>query len=151
MQKFVVDGNAFQTFITLSTKNFCLMRAVRLGLNSLYLWPLVLVLVLSAKKLSKFTFTKPNNHFVGSICVSWREWCMTGEGEIGPTELCRAFSVRSFTQWPPTVTWPVSTTQRKRGAAGASYSSFVHRCYNLCELCDFTIRDAILTCARKPT
>jgi len=26
--KFVVDGNAFQTFITLSTKNFCLMLAV---------------------------------------------------------------------------------------------------------------------------
>ena len=55
--KFVVDGNAFQTFITLSTKNFCLMLAVLLGLNSLYLWPLVLVLVLSAEKLSKFTFT----------------------------------------------------------------------------------------------
>jgi len=35
--KFVVDGNVFQTFITLSTKNFCLMLAVRLGLNSLYL------------------------------------------------------------------------------------------------------------------
>ena len=35
--KFVVDGNAFQTFITLSTKNFCLMLAVHLGLNSLYL------------------------------------------------------------------------------------------------------------------
>jgi len=34
--KFVVDGNAFQTFITLSTKNFCLMLAVHLGLNSLY-------------------------------------------------------------------------------------------------------------------
>jgi len=48
--KFAVDGNAFQTFITLSTKNFCLMLAVHLGLNSLYLWPLVLVLVLSAKK-----------------------------------------------------------------------------------------------------
>ena len=32
--KFVVDGNAFQTFITLSTKNFCLMLAVHLGLNS---------------------------------------------------------------------------------------------------------------------
>ena len=26
--KFVVDGNAFQTFITLSTKNFCLMLAM---------------------------------------------------------------------------------------------------------------------------
>jgi len=26
--KFVVDGNAFQTFITVSTKNFCLMLAV---------------------------------------------------------------------------------------------------------------------------
>ena len=36
--KFVVDGNAFQTFITLSTKSFCLMLAVHLGLNSLYLW-----------------------------------------------------------------------------------------------------------------
>ena len=35
--KFVVDGNAFQTFITLSTKNLCLMLAVHLGLNSLYL------------------------------------------------------------------------------------------------------------------
>jgi len=35
--KFVVDGNAFQTFITLSTKSFCLMLAVHLGLNSLYL------------------------------------------------------------------------------------------------------------------
>jgi len=35
--KFVVDANAFQTFITLSTKNFCLMLAVHLGLNSLYL------------------------------------------------------------------------------------------------------------------
>ena len=37
--KFVVDGNAFQTFIrpTLSTKNFYLMLAVHLGLNSLYL------------------------------------------------------------------------------------------------------------------
>jgi len=34
--KFVVDGNAFQTFITLSTKNFCLMLAVHLGLNSLF-------------------------------------------------------------------------------------------------------------------
>jgi len=34
--KFVVDGNAFQTFITPSTKNFCLMLAVHLGLNSLY-------------------------------------------------------------------------------------------------------------------
>ena len=41
-------------------KTFCLMLAVHLGLNSLYLWPLVLVLVLSAKKSSKFTFTKPN-------------------------------------------------------------------------------------------
>ena len=30
--KFVADGNAFQTFITLSTKNFCLMLAVHLGL-----------------------------------------------------------------------------------------------------------------------
>jgi len=29
-------SNAFQTFITLSTKNFCLMLAVHLGLNSLY-------------------------------------------------------------------------------------------------------------------
>ena len=58
--KFVVDGNAFQTFITLSTKKFWLMLAVQLGLNSLYLWPLVLVLVLSAKKSSKFTFTEPN-------------------------------------------------------------------------------------------
>jgi len=38
--KFTVDGSAFQTFITLSTKNFCLMLAVHLGLNSLYLWPL---------------------------------------------------------------------------------------------------------------
>ena len=36
--KFVVDGNAFQTFITLSMKSFCLMLAVHLGLNSLYLW-----------------------------------------------------------------------------------------------------------------
>jgi len=36
--KFTVDGNAFQTFITLSSKNFCLMLAVHLGLNSLYLW-----------------------------------------------------------------------------------------------------------------
>ena len=35
--KFVVDSNAFQTFITLSTKNFCLMLAVHLVLNSLYL------------------------------------------------------------------------------------------------------------------
>ena len=35
--KFIVDGNAFQTFITLATKNFCLMLAVNLGLNSLYL------------------------------------------------------------------------------------------------------------------
>ena len=35
--KFVVDGNAFETFITLSTKNFCLMLTVHLGLNSLYL------------------------------------------------------------------------------------------------------------------
>ena len=26
--KFVVDGNAFQTFTTLSTKNFCLMLAM---------------------------------------------------------------------------------------------------------------------------
>ena len=34
--KFVVDSNAFQTFITLSTKNFCLMLAVHLALNSLY-------------------------------------------------------------------------------------------------------------------
>ena len=34
--KFVVDGNAFQTFITLSTKNFCLMLAVHLGLNFIY-------------------------------------------------------------------------------------------------------------------
>jgi len=58
--KFVVDSNAFQRFITPSAKNFCLMLAVHLGLNSLYLWPLVLVLVLSAKKLPKFTFTKPN-------------------------------------------------------------------------------------------
>jgi len=33
--KFTVNGNAFQTFITLSTKNFCLMLAVHLGLNSL--------------------------------------------------------------------------------------------------------------------
>jgi len=30
--KFVVDGNALQTFITLSRKNFCLMLAVHLGL-----------------------------------------------------------------------------------------------------------------------
>jgi len=30
--KFIVDGNAFQTFITLATKNFCLMLAVNLGL-----------------------------------------------------------------------------------------------------------------------
>jgi len=59
--KSVVDGIAFQTFITLSTKNFCLMLAVHLGLNSLYWWPLVLVLVLSAKKSSKFTFTKLNS------------------------------------------------------------------------------------------
>jgi len=29
--KFVVDGNAFQTFITLSTKNLCLMLTVHLG------------------------------------------------------------------------------------------------------------------------
>jgi len=28
--KFTVDGSAFQTFITLSTKNFCLMLAVHL-------------------------------------------------------------------------------------------------------------------------
>ena len=35
--KFVVDGNAFQTFITLSTKNFFLMLAVHLGLNTLTL------------------------------------------------------------------------------------------------------------------
>ena len=36
--KFTVDGTAFQTFITLSTKNFCsmLLLAVHLGLNSLY-------------------------------------------------------------------------------------------------------------------
>ena len=47
--KFTVDGSAFQTFITLSTKNFCLMLAVHLRLNSLYLWPLVLVVVLSAR------------------------------------------------------------------------------------------------------
>ena len=31
--KFVVDGNAFQTFITLSTKNFCLMLAVYLAVH----------------------------------------------------------------------------------------------------------------------
>jgi len=30
--KFTVDGSAFQKFITLSMKNFCLMLAVRLGL-----------------------------------------------------------------------------------------------------------------------
>ena len=36
--KFTVDGSAFQTFNTLSTKNFCPMLAVHLGLNSLYLW-----------------------------------------------------------------------------------------------------------------
>jgi len=29
-------ASAFQTCITLSTKNFCLMLAVHLGLNSLY-------------------------------------------------------------------------------------------------------------------
>ena len=33
--KFVVDGNAFQTFITLSTKNFCLMLAVELRTSTL--------------------------------------------------------------------------------------------------------------------
>jgi len=32
--KFTVDGSAFQTYITLSTKKFCLMLAVHLGLNS---------------------------------------------------------------------------------------------------------------------
>jgi len=31
--KFLVDGNAFQTFITLSTKNFCLMLAVYLAVH----------------------------------------------------------------------------------------------------------------------
>jgi len=41
--KFTVDGSTFQTFITVSTKNCCLMLAVHLGLNSLYLWPLVSV------------------------------------------------------------------------------------------------------------
>jgi len=30
---FVVDGNAFQTFITLSTRNFCLMLAVYLAVH----------------------------------------------------------------------------------------------------------------------
>jgi len=54
--KFVVDGSALQTFITRSTKNFCLMLALCLGLNSLYLWPLVLVVVLSAKKSSSDIF-----------------------------------------------------------------------------------------------
>jgi len=29
--KFTVDGSAFQTFITLSTKNFCLMLSVHLA------------------------------------------------------------------------------------------------------------------------
>ena len=33
MRKFTVGGSAFQTFITLSMKNFCLMLAVHLGLN----------------------------------------------------------------------------------------------------------------------
>jgi len=32
--KFVVDGNAFQTFITLSTKNFCLMLALMLHVTN---------------------------------------------------------------------------------------------------------------------
>jgi len=45
--QFTVDGSALQTFITLSTKNFCLILAVHLGLNSSYLWPLVLVVVLT--------------------------------------------------------------------------------------------------------
>jgi len=36
--KFVVDGNAFQTFITPSTKNFCLMLAVHLGLKKFILF-----------------------------------------------------------------------------------------------------------------
>ena len=36
-----------------------LMLAVHLGLNSLYLWPLVLVAVLNAKKSPKLTFGKP--------------------------------------------------------------------------------------------
>jgi len=34
--KFTVDGSAFQTFISLSTKNFCLMLAVHLGLNKIF-------------------------------------------------------------------------------------------------------------------
>ena len=32
--KFTVDGSAFQTYITVSTKNFCIMLAMHLGLNS---------------------------------------------------------------------------------------------------------------------
>ena len=48
---------ALPTFSTQSTKNFCLMLAVHLSLNSRHLWPLVLVVVLSAKKL---TFNKDN-------------------------------------------------------------------------------------------
>ena len=54
--KYTVDGCAFQTLITLSTKHFCLLLAVHLGLNSLYLWPLVLVIVLTAKKSQKLTY-----------------------------------------------------------------------------------------------
>ena len=38
-EKITLDGNVFETFITLSTKHFCLMLAVHLGLNSLYLSP----------------------------------------------------------------------------------------------------------------
>jgi len=59
--KFTVDGCVFQTFITLSTKNFCLLLAVHIGLKSLSLWLLVLVVVglLSAKKSPKLTFTIP--------------------------------------------------------------------------------------------
>jgi len=36
-EKFTVDGNAFQTLMTRSTKNFCRRLDVHLGLNNLYL------------------------------------------------------------------------------------------------------------------
>ena len=56
--KFTVDGSAFRTFITLSTKNFCLMLAVHLGLNGLY--PSFSGST-QCKEITKINITKPGN------------------------------------------------------------------------------------------
>ena len=57
--KFTVDMTVHSKQLLLSVRKTCLMLAMHLGLNSLYLWPLVAVVVVSATKSPKLTFTKP--------------------------------------------------------------------------------------------